>query len=181
MGPLSHAHGGESGPERGEPPRWQGPSTMAGTAMGVSLQVSSEDRQDWPEPGLRRRRPGLGLPLCSHTYHRTWLVQARRSRLALLALHTFSAWDASLPLHKEGNEGMAMAAGPRTPFPPLRGMGLQLAAPPVLLPPHPSQPPPALAPLLLPPPSLHLLPTFSPRSLRSPFSPRGPGNPWQKE
>lgn len=30
--------------------------------------------------------------------HRTWLVQAWRSRLALLALHSFSARDASLPL-----------------------------------------------------------------------------------
>lgn len=123
---------------------------MAGTAMVVSrdLQVSSEDREDTVP---RRRRPGVGLPLCSDTYHRTWLVQARRSWLTLLALHAFPARDASLPLHKEGDRGMAMAARPRTPFPLLRGMGLQLAATPVVLRPPPTSPCPGsfpAAPLL---------------------------------
>ena len=47
------------------------------------------------------QRLGFGLPCLTNTYHRTWLVQAWGSRLALLAFHSFPTWDTAIPLGKK--------------------------------------------------------------------------------
>lgn len=101
----------------------------------------------------------MGDPSRSDTYHRTWLVQAWRSRLTLLALHSFPARDATFPLNKKGDEGMAMGAMPRTPPTPLRDV-LGACSHPALLPASP--PPPAHPASCLPCPFCLPLPLFFP-------------------
>lgn len=124
------------------------------------LYANSENRGD---VGRRWQRPGLGDPACFDTYHRTWLVQAWRSRLTLLALHSFPARDATFPLNEKGDEGMAMVAMPRLPPTPLRD-ALGACSHPALLP--ASRPPPAhpasLPASCLPCPFCLSLPLFSP-------------------
>lgn len=68
---------------------WQGPRGL------WDLQLSSEDCKDL----------GWGLLCLTNTYHRTWLVQAWGSRLALLAFHSFPTWDTAIPLGKK-EDGM---------------------------------------------------------------------------
>lgn len=138
------------------------------------MQLSSEDREG---VGLTMvgGQKDLGAGTSSDTYHRTRLVQARWSRLALLALHSFPAGDPSLSLCRRGDGGIGhLLPGSGTSNTSLRdapGVSLPTSRPPAQpgfsLPASPEPPlPPASFPRFLLPqfPSScpHLLSTLAP-------------------